>query len=278
MKKTTKILGAAVLLLTTTIAAESFALTVTTTNDANTLANTIAGSGVTITSASYTGAAGASGTFTGGLASGIGFNTGILLTSGKATGAEGPNNATNYTVNNGLGGDAQLNSLIPGYSTHDATSLNLNFTTSGGDLYFNYVFGSEEYNEYVGTSYNDVFGFFINGVNIAKIPGTDTNVAINNVNLGSNSTYYNNNPGTYSLQYDGFTDVFTAKMLGLGAGEYSIKLAIADAGDWILDSGVFIQAGTFSDTETPPVPEPSTFLLLGAGLGGFALWRRRNQK
>lgn len=62
--------------------------------------------------------------------------------------------------------------------------LEFDFTTTGGNLFFSFVFASEEYNEYVNSSFNDVFGFFVNGVNIALVPGTSTPVAINSVNCG----------------------------------------------------------------------------------------------
>jgi len=239
------------------------------------LVNTILGGGISVSNITYTGAAVASGTFSNGFASGLGIDTGILLTSGFATNAVGPNSSTGITGSNGLAGDADLTALIPGYTTYDATSLQFDFTSTGGDLFFNYVFGSDEYNEWVGSSFNDVFGFFLDGVNIALIPGTTTAVSINNVNLGSNSAYYNNNPlGSAGTEYDGFTDVFTASALGLSAGTHHIKLAIADAGDYILDSGVFIQAGSFSDQPTT-VPEPSTLLLLGSALTGLGIMRKR---
>jgi hypothetical protein len=205
------------------------------------------------------------------------------MTSGQASSAVGPNDSDSTTTANGFAGDTNLDTLIPGFSTFDATVLEFDFETAGGDLFFNYVFASEEYNEYVNTSFNDVFGFFLDGVNIALIPGTTTPVSIDNVNGGnplgtsaSNPAFYINNDLSdggpfYDIEYDGFTTKFTAQALGLGAGTHKIKLAIADAGDRILDSAVFIQAGSFSDTPDDPkkTPEPTSLLgLLTIGAFG----------
>lgn len=257
------------------VAAPASALTVTTTSDPNTLTNTILGAGITIvgTPTYSANTTGGSGTFAGGIGSGIGIESGIILTTGTAAGAVGPNNSDSFT---GSGTFSQLD---------------FDFTSAGGNVFFNYVFASEEYNEFTNSQFNDTFTLKVDGVNIALIPNTTTVVQINTVNGGnpfgvnaSNPQYYvNNDPSDggpfFNIQYDGFTKVFTAGTT-VGAGTHHMEFFITDLGDSALDSAVFVQAGSFSEDQTP-VPLPATLLLMGAGLvamGGYARTARRASK
>lgn len=209
------------------------------------------GAGVTASNITFTGDPGAIGFFNG-LNSNVGLDSGIVLTSGSIANIPGPNNSSGSGVDNGQPGDADLDQ-ISSAQTHNAAILEFDFIPTSEKLKFKYVFGSEEYMEYVNSGFNDVFGFFISGPgitgapNIALIPGTTTPVTIDNVNNFTNSTYYydNENPVGLTVQYDGFTVVLEAEVDVIACQTYHIKLAVADAGDGVLDSGVFLEAGSF---------------------------------
>ncbi len=238
-------------------ASSASALVVTASTDASALANALGGSGVTISNAVLsTASPTAAGTFTGG-ASAIGFDSGVLLTTGTVNCAPGPN------IQSGCSGGGTT------------TSLKFDFTSATGDVFFKYVFASEEYNEYVGSGFNDQFQLLLNGVNIAQLPGGAGIVSINNVNNGSNSAYFIDNSTLapfLDTQYDGLTTVLVAFATGI-TGTNSFEFLIKDLGDDILDSGVFIEAGTFSGSN--PVPEPGALALFGLGLFGLMFAKRK---
>lgn len=192
----------------------------------------------------------------------IGDSEGILLTTGNANNAIGPNDETGlpeiddegncvtcHLYDNNFAGSPLLTVANGGLTTWDATTFEFDIVPQGDSLRFDFVFASEEYLEWVGSSFNDVFGFFISGpgvgtdVNIALIPGTSTAVAINSVNHIDNSEYFydNQDPLGQGIQYDGLTQGLTAEVGGLTACDvYHLKLIIADGSDRIYDSGVFI--------------------------------------
>ena len=214
--------------------------------------NILFGSCVDVTDVSFYGSTDLSIGYFSDTASTIGFDYGLLLTTGLIFNAIGPNNQAGAGTNLSMPGDYMLDQLIPGYTTRDAVSINFTFTPLADTIIAcEFVFASEEYPEFVGSTFNDVFGFFINGPgtngwqNIAYLPGTNIPISINNVNQLQNGQYYvNNSPGTI-LQYDAYTTPIALQFPVQAGQSYQFRIIIADAGDGAFDSGVFIKGGSF---------------------------------
>lgn len=251
--------------------------TVTQNNNATALAQKLAGPGVVISNATIVCPTAHSGVF-GGAPVGLGIDSGIILATGRAIDIKNNTGSTAFiSTSASAAGDASLNGLLTSlgetYTTNDACVLEFDITVTGDSLKFKYAMGSEEYPGFVCSSVNDIFGFFISGPNpfganyvnnnLALIPGTNIPVSINTVNNGGGSTggtgtCYNGtyaaymNPATSpisavpTIAYNELTKVFTAKAATVPCQQYHFKLAIADGGDWIYDSGVFLEAGSFT--------------------------------
>lgn len=251
------------------------------------LATALLGSGVTISGTpTFIGAAGQAGTFTN-APSLVGFSSGIILSSGNVSDAASTWTGPDLpTTNEGGGGYAPLNALIGGQATEDAAVLQFSFIPTASTIYFQYVFASAEYPEFIG-SFNDPMGLFVNGTapanNVAVLPLTPpVAVTINNVNEATNSLYFNKYNGAGdTLPYGGETKVLTATA-SVNAGQVNtITLGVADAIDHVLDSAVFIQAGSLSTTPPASVPVPPTLSLVMLGLAAVGLYvglRRRTSK
>ena len=150
-------------------------------------------------------------------------------------------------------------------SVNDGCVLEFDFTASGDSISFNYVFGSDEYEAWINTQYNDVFAFFLSGpgivgeyaspagfpdgaVNIAGVPDADPPlpITISSVNSGTNSQYYVNNQSENGICILGYTQTFTAEAAVQCGETYHIKLAIADGSDTALESIVVLEEGSFA--------------------------------
>lgn len=245
----------------------------------NLVKNVLIGSGVTVSNVTFSGSPDAFGKFTNGSVTSMGLNSGLIMSTGDVSDAPGPNNSGSITTSNGTGSDPQLAALIPGYTVNDAAVIEFDFVPIGDTLTFRYVFGSDEYPEFVNSSFNDVFGFFVSGPNpnggqyvnenIARIPGTTLPVTIDNVNNGTSNTgpctncaYYTDNTNGVTIEYDGHTVILTAQVVVTPCMNYHFKIAIGDAGDSAYDSAVFLEEGSFA---TDAVEIITDYSVPGAG-------------
>jgi YVTN family beta-propeller protein/cysteine-rich repeat protein len=220
----------------------------------------LAGEGIVISNVQFVGNNTAAGTFTDGAAS-IGIPDGIILSSGAVSGIQGPNEFDGLSTDFAGAGDPDLDTLTSS-STQDASVLEFDFVPSSSAITFTYVFASEEYNEYANTGFNDVFGFFVNGTNLALLPDGVTPVSINTVNGGNpddqtgpvNPAFFVGNdcsdtPCSIDMEADGRTVALELHATVTPNVTNHMKIAIADTGDDSLDSWVFIQSGSFSVAE-----------------------------
>lgn len=249
---------------------------VTANNIADSLVRNLIGPGVTLDTAWINCPNGASGFFSN-APTGLGFTDGVVLSTGNVINI--PNNqAVNASTNHSASGDADLTALFNAVgssttSTNDACALEFDIVVTGDSLRFGYSFGSEEYNEYVCNTYNDIFAFFLSGPNpaggsytnhnVALVPGTTTPVTVNTINNGtstgsnpfcntSNAQYFQNG-GINGIVYDGITQAANDNTRSLQAiaatvpcQTYHFKLVIADGQDYAFDSGVFLEEGSFT--------------------------------
>jgi hypothetical protein len=251
-----------------------------------------------------TGAAFQNGTFANGLTS-IGLDEGVILSTGNINVATGPNNTTSAGTGGGGGGDPDLSQIVGGSPIFDVSIIEFQFEPTDSIITFDYVFASEEYCDWVGSQFNDVFGFFLSGPgingpysnnaeNIALIPNTTTAVAINSVNHVNNTAFYVGNipagspqfgdpdcaghpvqggPSVQDCQFDGYTVVLTAVAEVIPCETYTIKLAIADVFDGLYDSAVFLAANSFNNggiaSGSGVGTEPNTNIIYEGCTGGY---------
>jgi gliding motility-associated-like protein len=262
-------------------------------NPTSLIENVFLGEGVIVQGIQFQGNFAQVGYFNG-LEQDIGIGRGIVMTTGNVALLKGDGCADDASVpdvsmcgntNAGMGIEYQEAALPdPDLSLainkpdlvaiFDQAIYEITFVPLADTLRFQYVFASEEYNDFVCSEFNDVFGFFISGPgingpytnnakNIALVPGTDLPVSINSVNNGtpgasgasdycislSNSQFFNENafaPNSNArIEFNGFTNVFTAEAVVVPCQTYTIRLAIGDVSDGLYDSGVFLAAKSF---------------------------------
>ncbi len=237
------------------------------------------------------------GYFNEGAAQNFPIEEGLLLSTGEIQNAMGPSVSGNFTDEMAQNASDPDLALITNRKLFDAAVLEIDFIPVGDNIEFQFIFASDEYLEFCGTQFEDIFGFFLSGpgvsggngyqndaVNLAELPNGDP-ITVNTIHPAvpsnyygvpvpaSNEAYYANNNYAISTEFDGGTVILTAKYLGVTSGsQYKMKLAIADASDGKWDAGMFLQAKSFSTVDAgsygPVCVDGADITLVGSPVGG----------
>lgn len=231
--------------------------------------------------------------------------SGIILSSGKVQNADRTLVPSGHTsIQTCSGEDVDL-TILGGQESKDKSVLEFDFIPETDVISFRYVFASEEFDDFCAQNVNDAFGFFLSAadisggqgftndaVNIAVLPSIPPlPVTINNICLTDSHVL----DGTYSwwngtqdvpppnwsigngtiFTYDRFTHVLTAYYEVTCGMVHHIKIAISDIWDDAYDSGIFLEANSFSSNSIVPnttFTNPQTGELIIAGCSGASLY------
>lgn len=146
----------------------------------------------------------------------IGIKSGVLLSTGNVLNVARANSfpgisaiAWDYKIP--YKSDIDLKKLCKG-RVYDQIILEFDFVPFNNCLSFKFSFASEEYTEYVGSQFDDVFAFVLTGngfknTNLAVIPGTKEPISINNINQSKHSELFINND--YFFNYGVFKNNYS---------------------------------------------------------------------
>ncbi|KAK2679421.1 Carbohydrate-binding WSC [Fusarium oxysporum f. sp. vasinfectum] len=212
----------------------SYAFSVTANTDGNALASAIFGNGISVISASFTGASDSSGTFTDGP---FGMGDAAILTSGAAVGAL-PNG--DHYVNNGAAGSA---TYCGGLSNNAAIlTADVMLIPGFGGMRFEVVMASEE-----SGGAADAIGIFVNNQNYA-LDGNGNRLNAVSPWLSQPLVIV---PPNSVTSYAGSSPPYWIDVPSLPGGMQTVVVAICDAGDNMWDSALMIKAEACVDCKEP---------------------------
>jgi hypothetical protein len=215
--------------------------------------------------------------FNSGNSAGFNIDEGILMSTGFAPQVFDPDTFSMNPIGTINLSDPDILMISQGVAVNDCAIIEFDVVVDADAVAFSYVFASNEYPAYTCSQFNDAFGLFISGPgidgpftnsaeNIATIPDSDTPIAINTVNSGVSSgpgnesncedanpnwlddTIYfvdNSNGDSSDVNFPGYTVNLEAYKEIIFGEQYHFKFAICDVIDGALDSGVFLEAGSF---------------------------------
>ena len=231
------------------------------------LTNYFQGIGLTISNMTVTGAPQSYGFYSG--TSNMAFGSGIIMSTGMISGLISNPSGAFLSYDNMTMGDPLI-SVIASGPTYDACVIEFDCVPTNANLLFDFSFGSEEYNEYVYSPYNDAFAIAVTGpnpaggtynnTNFAFVPGTTTPmVSVNSINNGQSGTgpcnncaYYIDNATGTDVAFDGFTSGLQGLVPVTPGQTYHFKIAIADVGDGYYDSSVMFLTNSFKSIPSTP--------------------------
>jgi hypothetical protein len=231
-------------------AALANALQVTPSDDGTQLANAVLGVGLKLVpgSAKYVGAKEGSGTFTDGPQ---GIRDAAVLTSGLVmdTVPKGTSVRTkedDFSRPAGTAGNDVLCGPLSGgvYKSLDAAVLTMEvqLDTEYDGVAAQFVFATEEYPHFIDQEFNDVFGVYIDGKQIAFDDKHDP-ITVNGPFFSTGNVLLGPQSGS---AYNGSTPLLTSGTTATG-GKHKVQIVICDTADNKRDSSVFIALNACKD-------------------------------
>ena len=190
------------------------------------------------------------------------FENGVIISTGRAISAIGPNASLQSEGPAAWTGDNDLEAAINESSSINATVLEFDFLPLANKVSFEYIFSSEQYLSNPNPNqcnFSDGFVFLLKEVdsqdqyeNLAVVPGTSIPVKITTVRGSgttcppANENFFDAFNGTnHPTNFNGQTKILEASANVTPGVLYHMKLVVADQGNQLYDSAIFLGGGSF---------------------------------
>jgi outer membrane protein OmpA-like peptidoglycan-associated protein len=185
------------------------------------------------------------------------FDSGVILSTGDVESVVGSND-TSDTSKSWF--RSRVDDPDLGNGLYDVVKFSFDVIPENDVLIIDFIFGSEEYLEYVGDSYNDLARVLVNGNNCALTPAGDE-VRINNIHsldlpapqggndypnnadgVSNSGIYVDNTNGEINTEMDGFTRRLSCRVPVTPGQSVNVITGLADVSDASYDTWIFFRA------------------------------------